>query len=158
MPPCLYHSCLAAVRGAQHAAGLLQAVKGKLSRAQAWREENVLKRCCQLQYFCHIEILTLLVLWVKLARWDGWSLFGPRCFPSTVLLYWLLLSFIRTKLCLQLLSFFPKTTLIRSVTSQPAEKRFRFSCLARQQLLNSSLDLDLRSVLIYFEVASNFVH
>lgn len=41
-------------------------------------------------------------------------------------------------------------------------KSSQFSCLARQQLLNSSLDFDLCSVLIliciYFEVASNFVH
>lgn len=36
MPPGLHHSCLAAVRGAQHAAHLLKAVKGKLCGAQAW--------------------------------------------------------------------------------------------------------------------------
>ena len=37
MPPRLHHSCLAAVGGAQHATGLLQAVEGKLCGAQAWR-------------------------------------------------------------------------------------------------------------------------
>lgn len=35
MPPRLHHGRLAAVGGAQHAAGLLQAVKGKLCGAQA---------------------------------------------------------------------------------------------------------------------------
>lgn len=41
MPPRLHHGRLAAVGGAQHAAGLLQAVKGKLSGAQAWTETGV---------------------------------------------------------------------------------------------------------------------
>lgn len=35
--PRLHHGRLAAVGGAQHAAGLLQTVEGKLCRAQAWR-------------------------------------------------------------------------------------------------------------------------
>lgn len=37
MPPRLHHGRLAAVGGAQHAAGLLQAVEWKLCGAQAWR-------------------------------------------------------------------------------------------------------------------------
>lgn len=41
MPPRLHHGRLAAVGGAQHAAGFLQAVKGKLRGAQAWRETGV---------------------------------------------------------------------------------------------------------------------
>lgn len=43
MPPRLHHGRLAAVGGAQHAAGLLQAVEGKLRGAQAWRETEVLE-------------------------------------------------------------------------------------------------------------------
>lgn len=38
VPPRLHHGRLAAVGGAEHAAGLLQAVEGKFCRAQAWRE------------------------------------------------------------------------------------------------------------------------
>ncbi len=40
--PRLHHGSLAAVGGAQHAARLLQAVKGKLCGAQAWRMTGVL--------------------------------------------------------------------------------------------------------------------
>lgn len=38
VPPRLHHGRLAAVGGAEHAAGLLQAVEGKFCWAQAWRE------------------------------------------------------------------------------------------------------------------------
>lgn len=40
VPPGLHHGRLAAVGRAEHAAGLLQAVEGKLRRAQAWREAS----------------------------------------------------------------------------------------------------------------------
>lgn len=40
VPPRLHHGRLAAVGGAQHAAGLLQAVEGELCGAQAWRETS----------------------------------------------------------------------------------------------------------------------
>lgn len=39
VPPRLHHGRLAAVGRAEHAAGLLQAVEGKLRRAQSWGEE-----------------------------------------------------------------------------------------------------------------------
>lgn len=38
VPPRLHHGRLAAVGGAEHAAGLLQAVEGKFCWAQTWRE------------------------------------------------------------------------------------------------------------------------
>lgn len=43
VPPRLHHSRLAAVGGAQHAAGLLQTVEGKLCGAQAWKGTRVLE-------------------------------------------------------------------------------------------------------------------
>lgn len=42
VPPRLHHGGVAAVGGAQHAAGLLQAVEGKLCGAEAWVETNKL--------------------------------------------------------------------------------------------------------------------
>lgn len=40
VPPRLHHGRLAAVGGAEHAAGLLQAVEGKFCWAQTWREAS----------------------------------------------------------------------------------------------------------------------
>lgn len=44
VPPCLHYSCLTAVGGAQHAAGLFQAVKGELCGAQSWSKKELVKQ------------------------------------------------------------------------------------------------------------------
>lgn len=50
VPPRLHHGRLAAVGGAQHAAGLLQTVEGKLCGAQAWRGTGVLEQITYSQF------------------------------------------------------------------------------------------------------------